>query len=49
MVGGASEVVRISRQGRDYVLLLNSGEQVPIARSRLTDLRQQGWFDIKPS
>ena len=39
-----SEVSNLRKNGRDYQLILTSGECVPVARSRLTKLRQTQWF-----
>ncbi len=37
-------VVHIKSRGRDKVIVLSDGEQVPIARSRLSVLRENGWI-----
>ncbi|WP_306014832.1 LytTR family DNA-binding domain-containing protein [Oceanicaulis sp. MMSF_3324] len=33
------------RDGRDYKLVLSTGEQAPVARSRLDGVRARGWLD----
>lgn len=37
-------VAKVTRQGRDYVLHLKSGGTVPVARSRIEDLRKADWI-----
>ena len=32
------------REGRDTVLLLDDGRVVPVARNRVADLKERGWF-----
>jgi hypothetical protein len=37
-------VATVRRAGRDYILVLTSGAEVPIGRSRLSALRAEGWI-----
>lgn len=37
------------RDGRDYKLILVTGERAPLARSRIEDVRSMGWLDRTPA
>jgi len=37
-------ILRIETNGRDKEIVLKSGERIPVARSRLADLRKAGWI-----
>jgi len=39
-----SEIARIRRQGRDYVLETHDGTEIPVGRSRISGMRDAGFF-----